>query len=157
MESPLNQSSPTLDDSAARFFNTSFIDENELHKLVEAVQIKQERPRKRARVNSSNSNPATPDDGFTAPDTPDIHTRRIDLWPEVDVVIRVTAGVDAVSGLAQEVVQEVAKNQWPVTISMKFDGSDEAVFIARISPQHGYAIQEITRLLERFCRNTERA
>ncbi|KAK2050923.1 hypothetical protein LY76DRAFT_599671 [Colletotrichum caudatum] len=155
MASFLHQSTPGLGDLTAQFFTYSFLDEDELNGRQQAIQTFTQHPQKGVHVDSSSTNPATPNDDCTAPDTLGAQMRHKGLWPGNGVAIEVTARVGVVAALAREVMEKAAENEWPVLISVEMDGSDETTFSARISPQYELAIQRITSLVRGRCQNTE--
>ncbi|KAL4404028.1 hypothetical protein CABS03_14903 [Colletotrichum abscissum] len=146
-----------LDHLTTQLFEWSFRDENELEKRQKAVEVvRQKRSRKRARVNTYNTHPATPDDSseddWTAPNTPDTRREPSDLGQKAGDECSTTVPVSAVAAL----MQEIAKNKWTAVILVEFDGSEKAVLRVGVPSQDRQVRRELLELLESAGQDTKR-
>ncbi|OHE90278.1 hypothetical protein CORC01_14423 [Colletotrichum orchidophilum] len=112
MGSTLDGGLPALDHFTAQLFEESFLDEDELKKREEVVEVaKHKASRKRARVDISSIDPAmsddTSEDDRTAPNTPDTCRGYSDLGQKAGEECSATVSITAVAAL----VQEIAKNK----------------------------------------------
>ncbi|KAK0367563.1 hypothetical protein CLIM01_15079 [Colletotrichum limetticola] len=157
MDSTLDAGISPLNHSTTQLFEWSFRDADELEKRQKAVEaVRQKRSEKRARVNTYNTDPATPDDtsedDWTAPNTPDTKRESSALGQKAGDECSTTVPVAAVAAL----MQEIARNKWTAVVLVEFDGSEKAVLRVGVPSQDRHVWREILGLLESAGQDTKR-